>query len=161
MSARLRSLNRNWVVLCCACVLSIACSSEPNSPEQEIRDLLSQLETASEGKRIESLRDAVADEYWDERGNDKRAIERILRFYFLRNESIHLLTRIQSLVLSKTERADAVIMVAMAGTPITSVDALPSINVDLHRFDVALEKQGDAWQVTSAKWRRANVDDFL
>ncbi|MCK7509587.1 MAG: hypothetical protein MZV70_39795 [Desulfobacterales bacterium] len=44
----------------------------------------------------------------------------LLRLHFLRNESVHLYTRVQSVTVPQPDRAQASVLVAMAGVPITS-----------------------------------------
>jgi hypothetical protein len=90
----------------------------------------------------------------------RREIVRIAAGYLLRNKSIHLLTQVDRIDILDEERARASLFVAMAGSPIASADYLLSLRADLHRFDVELQRQEGGWRLTSARWRRAQAQDF-
>jgi hypothetical protein len=94
-------------------------------------------------------------------GNDRQAIVRLLTYHFLRNQSIHLLTRVASIEIPEPERASVTVYVAMAGRPIPDVDAMTQLRADLYRFDFALEDVEERWQVERAAWRPAEARDFL
>jgi hypothetical protein len=138
-----------------------ACSSEPGSAEARIRTLVAEMEVAAEAKEIRPLKAVVSEQYGDELGNDRRAIVRLLTYHFLRNQSIHLLTRVAAIELPEAGRASVTVYVAMAGRPIPDVDALAQLRANLYRFDFALEDAGQSWQVTRAAWRPAEARDFL
>jgi hypothetical protein len=138
-----------------------ACSSEPESAEARIRSLLAEMEVAAEAKDIRPLKAVVLERYADDRGNDRQAIVGLLAFHFLRNQSIHLLTRVTAVELPEPERALVTVYVAMGGRPIPNVDSLTRLRADLYRFDFALEETGNGWQVSRAAWRPAEARDFL
>lgn len=147
-----------------AVMLGLGACSAPDGaqdPQQRIRQLLEALEAAAEEKDVDGLQGAVAEHYHDARGNDKRAVRRLLTFHMLRNESVHLLTRLHSLELIQPDRARAVVLVAMAGLPLADFDALLHAKVDLHRFDVRLAEIDGDWKIESADWRRAAAEDFF
>lgn len=138
-----------------------ACSSEPESAEAQIRALLVEMEVAAEAKAVDPLHVFISERYTDDLGNDRRAIVRLVVSHFLRNQSIHLLTRVASIELPEPERASVTVYVAMAGHPIPDADALTRLRANLYRFDLALEDTGKVWQVTRAAWRPAETRDFL
>jgi hypothetical protein len=138
-----------------------ACSSGRDSPEAQVRALLKQGEAAAENKESAVLRQMVSEKYADSQGQDKKAIDAILRYYFLRNQSIHLFTRIRQISFPRPDLAQADVMVAMAGQPITDTEQLEKIRADLHRFEISLARENGEWKVISAEWRRAEFADFL
>jgi hypothetical protein len=142
-----------------AITLLVACS-KTTTPDAQVRATIAQAETAVKKKDIAALKGLVSDAYTDAQGQDKRAVEAVLRYYFLRNESIHLLTRIQSVTLPQKDDALAVVYVAMAAQPATSAQELERLRADLYRFDVELVKEGDDWRVRRAQWRAAEFSDF-
>ena len=141
--------------------LVISCSSEPHTPEAQVRALLKQGEAAAEKKESRVLRELISEKYSDSEGQDKKAVEAILRYYFLRNETIHLFTRVQSITFPEPSRAQAVVLVAMAGQPIPDAQQLERLHADLHRFDITLAREDKEWKVIRAEWRRAEFSDFL
>lgn len=155
---------QRWLVL--VLILSVAvftgaCSSERDDPEAQVRARLAQAEAAAEKKDSGVLRRLISEKYSDSQGQDKKAVEAMWRYYFLRHTSIHLLTRIQQIALPKPDMAQVVVMVAMAGQPIASAGELERLRADLHRFDISLVREHGEWQVTRAEWRRAAFADFL
>lgn len=153
-----------WPVLVLALSIGIfngACSSERNSPEAQVRALLAQGEAAAEKKESAVLRQMVSEKYSDSQGQDKKAIDAILRYYFLRNQSIHLFTRIRQINFPQPDLARADVMVAMAGQPISGAEELERLRADLHRFEFTLARENGEWKVIRAEWRRAEFADFL
>jgi len=141
--------------------LLVSCSPAEDSPETQVRTLLKRGETAAEKKQTGELRKMISEKYSDSQGQDKRAIEAILRYYFLRHESIHLFMRIQSIAFPQPAQAQAVVLVAMAGQPIAGAEELERLRADLHRFEITLASENKEWKVIRAEWRRAEFADFL
>jgi hypothetical protein len=138
-----------------------ACSSERDSPEAQVRALLAQGEAAAEKKESGVLRQLISEKYSDSQGQDKKAVEAMLRFYFLRNQSIHLFTRTRQISFPQPDLAQADVMVAMAGQPISDAEELERLRADLHRFEITLARENGQWKVMRAEWRRAEFADFL
>lgn len=149
------------IVLALLFPLLVSCSSERDNPEAQVRALLARGEAAAEKKESGVLRQLISEKYSDSQGQDKKTVEAILRYYFLRHESIHLLTRIQQISFPQPGIAQAIVMVAMAGQPIADAEELERLRADLHRFEISLARENGEWKVTSAEWRRAEFADFL
>lgn len=126
-----------------------------------MRALLKKAEAAAEAKNLSVLQQLVSNNYTDSEGQDKRTIEAILRYYFLRNESIYLLTRVQAITFPEPSRAQAVVLVAMAGEPIPGVQEVERLRADLHRFEITLVNENKEWKAIRVEWRQAEPGDFL
>ena len=163
MAERERSITIHWVLttLFVAALVSGACSSDRDNPEKQVRSLLERGEAAAEQKEAGTLRQMISEKYSDSQGQDKKAIEGILRYYFLRHQTIHLFTRIREIAFPAPDHARADMMVAMAGQPIANVGELERLQADLHRFEINLVREQGEWKVTQAEWRRAEIGDFL
>jgi hypothetical protein len=146
---RLRRPHRLALLAMLAAASLPACAAEPDSPEAQVRALLQRAEAAAEEKDVGALKQMVSESYSDDRGQDRQAIAGLLTFYFLRNQSIYLLTRVGKIEFPEPTRARTTVLVAMAGTPIPDIEELARIRADLD------------WRVTRAAWRRARADDFL
>lgn len=144
-----------WVVLALA-----ACSRDAGSPETEIRALVAQAQTAAEERKVGDLRALIADDYTDAHGYDRKTVENLIRLHVLRNQSIHLFTRIGAIAFPQPDRATVRVAAAMAGRPVASAGELVGVNADLYRFDLNLIRQGGAWRVERAAWEPARLDDF-
>jgi hypothetical protein len=148
------------LVLLTVLFMLIACRNAA-MPEAQVRATIAQAEFAAEHKEIATLRGMVSDNYADAEGHDKRAVEGVLRYYFLRNQSIHLVTRVASVTLPQKDRALAVVYVGMAAQPVADVGELERLRADLFRFELEFAKEGDDWRVLRAQWRRAELTDFV
>lgn len=146
-----------WIMLALALG---ACSGDSNSPEAEIRALIVQAQTAAEESNVGGLRALVADDYADRRGYDRKAIENLIRLHVLRNQSIHLFTRMGDIAFPQPDRATVKVAAAMAGRSVASAGELVGIKADLYRFDLELIRRDGKWQVQRAAWEPARLDDF-
>jgi hypothetical protein len=148
-----------------ALVLALAligsCTRELDTPAARIRALLAEAEVAAEAKEIRALERLVSERYADELGQDKRALTGLLAYYLLRNQSIYLFTRVQTVTLPEPKRAEITVLVGMAGQPVESAAELAGLSADLYRFDFVLIDEGEGdWKVTRAAWRPAELADF-
>lgn len=144
-----------------ATLVLAGCRGERETPEGQVRATIQGAVTAAERKDLGTLRDLISARYTDDQGQNKQAVENLLRLHFLRNESVYLYARIQSVMLPQPDQARAAVLVAMAGVPIASEADLPALRADLHRFDVELGHEGKVWRVQRASWRRAEPGEFL
>jgi len=143
-------------------LLAAACACHGDSPESRIRGALARAEAAAQEKDLATLADLLSQEYADSAGRDRREVLGILRYHFLRYETIHLLTRVNEIVFPEPSSAHASLFVAMAGEPILRVEDLPRLQADLFRFDLLLrEERAGTWKVIRAEWRRAETSDFF
>lgn len=143
--------------------LLLGCPADQDSPQAQVRSLIERAQAAAEQKNTKLLREMVSADYADERGHDKRAVESLVRYYFLQHQSIHVFTRIEDIQLdASTDGVRATLFAAMAGQRIDSADALSGLRADLYRFELDFVKDpGGQWQVIRADWRGATIDDFL
>ncbi|MDH3638608.1 MAG: hypothetical protein OES09_09105 [Gammaproteobacteria bacterium] len=138
------------------------CGGPASTPEQQVRETIRLGEEAAEGRNIGALAGLVADAYQDGNGYDRRALVRLAQVYLMGHQSIHLLTRTQSIELVSPDQAKAKVLVAMTGAPLESVDSLINVRADLFKFEIVLAKtDNEQWQAVSASWQRAGADDFF
>ena len=130
------------------------CGGSPQDAEAEIRTWLKVGEQAAEEKDRRALMKMVSSAYSDSRGNDRTAIEAMLRFYFLRQSSVALLTKVDSLEVFDNTAAEVQLTVGMAG----GNDSVMGFSADAYRFALELELIGDEWQLISARWGRLGED---
>jgi len=147
--------------LLCLVPLLLSCSSDTGTPEERIRQLLTEGERAVESRSVTAVEPFLSSRYRDDRGQGRRAVLRLLAGYFLGHQSIHLLTQVSEVSLTGEQEAEATVFVAVAGQPIESTTQLLSLRADLIRLDLHLSSESGEWQVVSARWRRAEPADFL
>jgi hypothetical protein len=90
----------------------------------------------------------LAENYADTRGNDRNAIDQTLRFWFLRQDSIVLISNIEDIRISGETAALVTLTAGMAG----SNDAAFGFTADAYRFELELESDGDEWLLVAARW---------
>ena len=138
------------LAICCLA----GCSGLPGDAEAEIRSWLEAGENAAEDKDRRALMKMVAPGYSDSKGNDRADIENMLRFYFLRQSSVTLLSKIDSLEVYDGTAAEVRMTIGMAG----GNDAALGFSADAYRFAFELELIDDEWQLKSARWGRLGED---
>ncbi|MBL8250825.1 MAG: hypothetical protein JNK31_04055 [Candidatus Competibacter sp.] len=148
-----------WLWLTLALAL-LGCSRQ-SSPEAEIRETVAKAVAAAEARDVRDLRGMIADDYADRRGLDRKALENLLRLQVLRQQSLHLFTRVRRIEFPEPDRARASVAAAMAGRPVADAGALVNLNADLYRFELELVRHGpNDWRVRGADWEPARLDDF-
>lgn len=124
-----------------------------DTPETQVRSVIEQMERAVEARDVGDLMAHVSPRYRDDLGQGVDEASRYARGYFIANQSIHLLTRVESIEFSSAQEAKAVVTFGMVGREAEAGDAW-NLAADLYEFDAALVREGDDWKVTYAKWRR-------
>lgn len=136
------------------CVWITACGGPAEGPEQAIRSWVSQGQEAAEAKDRRALVKMIAPSYTDARGNSRDDIEDMFRFYFLRQQKVALVTRIEELEVYDDTAAMLVLAVGMAGAS----DSVLGFSADAYRFEMEFELQDDEWLLTSARWGQFGGD---
>jgi hypothetical protein len=149
-------------IVCLALLLLAAgCSKKPETPEERVRAMVKQAEGAAAEGDVSALRELVSDRFRGPGGQDKRALNGVLNYHFLRYGKVHTLTRIAELNVLGPGRAEVGLVVALAASPIENVGAIPDLHADLYRFDWQLSEEDGEWRVTGADWRRAGPQEML
>ena len=133
------------------CVVLLAACGRERSPEDQVRDLVAAAEKGAEARDISEVMALVSDRYSDLQGQDKAAVREILRGYFLINQSIHLLTRVEDIGFESDDIATARATVGMLGRE----DGDWSLAADVYEFDLRFLREDGTWRLQSATWRRA------
>jgi hypothetical protein len=138
-----------------------ACGGPEDTPEQRIRQLIDGMELAVESGSVKSAAEWLHNDYADRWHPDRRAAVRSLFGYLRRHDDIHLLTVIRSITVTPAQdTANAVVYLAMSGTPVESPETLISVKADLYRFDLELAVVDGDWRVLSAHWAPATEAAF-
>lgn len=140
-----------WLrILCLTSALLLGCG-DSGSPEERVRDVLARAETAAESRDVSDVMALVADSYVDSRGQDKAAIRELLHGYFLINQSVHLLMRVEGIEFPSQRVATARVTAGMLGRQATEDW---SFAADVYEFDIRLRDVDGEWLLQSADWRR-------
>lgn len=123
----------------------IACSGA-DSPDTQVRKSIAAIEEAAEQRDVGAVTKHLSEQVHDAYGRNPRELAQYLRGYFIANQSIHLLTRINSLDFPTQEEARAQVTVAMVGREADESNAW-NVAGDIHDFDVTFRRENDAWKV--------------
>lgn len=126
----------------------IGCGDPPAPPEQALRAWVAEGQRRAEEKDRSGLMEMIADEYIDARGNDRDAIEQLFRIYFLRANSIKLLTSIEDVRVFGDSAGEIDLKVGMAATH----DGVLGLSADRYNFELELVRDGDDWLLISGRW---------
>lgn len=140
----------NPVALLAMLTLLGACSS-PDNPETQVRRAVAAMEKAAEARDVGDLMELVAQDFRDAYGRGVPELARYVQGYFIANQSIHLLTRIDRLEFPSADEARLRVTVAMVGREAEAASAW-NLAADIHDLDVTLRRQDGRWKVTYAQW---------
>ncbi len=138
-----------------AAVLVAGCGT--GDPETEIRALLAAAEKAAEERDAGFFADAIDTSYRDARGNDRDGLIRSIRGYFIANQRIEIVSRVDEVVLEGTDAARAVVHAGMVGQR-AGATLVDGVGADLYRFELELVNEGGDWRIIGADYRRALGD---
>ena len=128
-----------------------ACGGSPEGPEQEIRDWVRRGEAAVEAQQRGRLMDMIAQGYVDERGQQRDDLGRLLRAWFLRQDSIAIDIDIESIDVFDGTAANVDLIAGFSGS------GEPGLwfDRDRYRFTLELDRGNDDWLLRSASWQPA------
>ena len=144
----MNGLTRTLCTVIAVLAMLVGCGEPPTEPEEELRAWVTAGVDAAENKERRDLVAMIADSYTDARGNDRGGIDDMLRLYFLRQHKIGLLAKIEEITIYGDTAAKLIMTTGMAGTN----DGVLGFSADAYRFELELEKDGDDWQLISARW---------
>ena len=130
------------------CSVQAACNAPPSEPEQELRDWVTRGVQAAEDRQRRALVAMISPAYADARGNRRDDIENRLRAYFLRMNTVQLITAIEEISVIGDSAAEIVLKAGMAGTH----DGVLGFSADAYRFAFELQRQDGEWLLISARW---------
>lgn len=130
------------------CALLAACGEPQGTPEEAVRAWVVNGEIAVESKDRRGLVDMISENYADARGNERKDIGNMMRFYFLRQQNVAVLTKIDQVTMHGDSAADVSLTVGLAGTN----SGIFGLSADAFRFELELEYDGDDWLLIGARW---------
>jgi hypothetical protein len=133
-------------------LFAVAGCGERDSAEAQVRATIAAMETAAEARSVGDLTEHISPEFRDASGRDAKELSQYVRGYFIANQSIHLLTRIESIEFPTAEEARADVTVAMVGLDAEAANAWDMAG-EIRKFDVTLMREEGEWKVTRAKWQ--------
>lgn len=140
----IRAVHRTWMIVALA---ALAACGGADSPEQQVRAVIDQMEVAAEKRDVGDVTEHLSEDFHGSSGMRPEEVARYLRGYFIANQSIHLLTRVEHLEFPTDGEARAQVVVGMLGREAAAADQW-DLAADLHTFKIALRREADDWKVT-------------
>jgi len=140
-----------------AMMLAAAGCGAPVTPESRVRAVVAEGELAAEARDLGGLMALVSPDFQDARGGDREELRRFLRGYFVMHQSVHLLTRIESVEFPYEDYARVRLTVGALGRE-SEAETTFDVAADVHEVALELRLEGDDWRVVRAEWRSARRD---
>lgn len=135
-------------LLIAICALFAACGGSADGPEAQLRAWVSAMEQAAEEKDRRAMLDRISENYTDTRGNSRKDVGETLLVYFLRQQTINIISTIDEITMSGDFAAKMALTVAMSGSTSGSF----GLTADAYNFELELENNGDDWLLIGARW---------
>jgi hypothetical protein len=154
MLAPVRIAINLFALLAVGCL--VACSDD-SSPEAQVRKTLAAIEAAAEARDVGGVMEYVSEQFRDASGRDGRELAQYVRGYFIANQSIHLLTRIENIEFPTRTEARAKVTVGMVGREAAEADAW-NLAAEVRDFDVTFMSEDGEWKITHAQWGQPGLN---
>jgi hypothetical protein len=120
-----------------------------DSSDQRVRAVIAEAEAAAEARDVGAAMALVAEDYRDAREFDRRELRQFVHGWFVLNQSIRLIVRVDELVFPADELAQARVTVGMLGTRDDGSESF-DFAVDVYEFDVELVNVDGEWRLRRA-----------
>jgi hypothetical protein len=145
--------HRRGFLMALLTLLLVACGPE-QTPEAQVRSVIAAGEAAAEARDLSALMELVAADFRDEQVGGREELQQYLRGYLITHQSIHLLTRVDSVDLPYRDMAKVSLTVGTLGRDSAAASAL-ELAADVYDVQLELQLDGGDWRVTRASWRPA------
>jgi hypothetical protein len=145
--------NHTGFVVAGAMLLTWACGGA-QSPESQVRAVIETGEAAAEARDLPALMDLVSPDYQDDSGRDSRELRNYVHGYLIANQSIRLLTRIDSIEFPYRDMARVDLTVGSLGREAPE-DSSFDLAADVEQLSIELQLDDGEWKVTRAQRNRA------
>lgn len=146
-------LVRHFILAALVSVMLTACSDEALLPEDKIKNIVAEMELAAEERSLTRFMQHVSEQYNDHEGNNRKAIARYVQFNFIRNQSINVFSRIQSIEVNELT-ASVEVSMAMGSREDDLSNESNRLKANTMHFSVLFQLEGDNWLVRSVSWRQ-------
>jgi hypothetical protein len=123
-------------------------------PTAAIRARLADAERAAEARDTGFFRDLLGAGYRDNHGNDRAAAIQLVRGFFLANQKVEIVSRVDEVTLEGADAARAVVQAGLVGQSSGNA-TLSGLHGDLYRFELELVNEKGDWRIIGARWQRA------
>jgi hypothetical protein len=148
------ALRAGIVTLAALATLVTGCG-ESQTPDAKVRAVVARGEQAAEARDLSGIMDLVAPSYRDGHGGGRDELKQYLRGYLVAHQSIHLLTKVESVEFPYRDMAKVRLTVGTLGRDAAAATAF-DLAADVYDVELELALDGGEWRVTRASWRSAS-----
>jgi len=133
-----------------ACVALGGCAKE-QTPEAQVRAVIAAGEAAAEDRDLARIMGHVSPAFRDGQGAGPDELRQYLRGYLVMHQSVHLLTRVESVEFPYRDYARVQLKVGMLGREAAGAASL-DLAAEVHDVVLELQLEDDEWKVVRAAW---------
>ncbi|MDJ0789551.1 MAG: hypothetical protein QNK05_22385 [Myxococcota bacterium] len=138
-------------------VLALACAGDPESPEAQVRRVLTAVEEAAEAGELKTLKNHVSERYQDPQGHDRQSLMAFLTLQVMRQGNRQAVLNIQDISMRSDSRAEVSLGAALA-----SRGSAMGLRASVYHVDLDLEKESDGeWRLVWAQWWPGDASEML
>lgn len=142
------------VAVALALALMMTACGPDETPEARVRAVIDAGEKAAEERDLSTLMDLVSPAYRDEQGSGRDELKQYLRGYLVAHQSVHLITRVESIEFPYRDFARVRLTVGTLGRE-TSTPTAFDVAADVNDVVLELALEDDEWRVVRAAWQSA------
>jgi hypothetical protein len=135
-------------------LLAMACSPS-GTPDALVRAVIVRGEAAAEARDLSGVMDLVSPTFQDGGGGNRDDLKQYLRGYFVTHQSVHLLTRVDSVEFPYSDMARVSLRLGTLGRETAGTSAF-DLAADVHDVELELQLEDGEWRVTRANWQSAS-----
>jgi hypothetical protein len=149
-------LHAGLTALLCFLAALLGCGGAP-TPEQQVRAALAALEDAAERGDASAFADGVSAAYSDPYGHDREKLRAFVAFHLMQSgRGREVVVRVRDVSVTDESRAVVALALGLAGAR-----GSRGLAAEVYAVDLDLVREGEAWRVSWAQWRRAPATDLL
>jgi hypothetical protein len=145
---------RAGILMLAVLVTVVAGCGESQTPDAIVRAVIAQGEQAAEARDLSAIMDLVAPSFEDGQGGGRDELKQYLRGYLVAHQSIHLLSKVESVEFPYRDLAKVSLTVGTLGREAAAATAF-DLAADVYDVELELKLDDGEWRVTRASWRSA------
>lgn len=138
-------------VLVAAAMILGGCGHE-DTPDAQVRAVIAAGEAAAEARDLSGILEHVSADFRGDSDGGPDELRQVLRGYLVMHQSVHLLTRVDSVEFPYRDYARVRLTVGTLGRESAGATAF-DLAADVHDVVLELRLEDDAWKVVRAEWQ--------
>jgi hypothetical protein len=129
----------------------LASCADRETPEAGVRAVIAAGEEAAEARDLSGILDYVSPAFKDGNGGGRDELKQYLRGYLVTHQSVHLVTRVESMEFPYRDHARVQLKVGTLGREAADTAAF-DLAADIQEVVLELQLEDDEWKVVRAAW---------